>query len=164
MRHDLLQPIHIKLLPSKLLLGLLLAISIVACAIILGLPIPLDLLNSFTTKLVIIALILVSSAYFIMRDALLMLPWSWQSVAVDSKGELTITNKRSQQFQPTLGSSTFIHAAFTILNFKREGIKFALTPVILMANAESENELRRLRVWLRWFKHQDDLSASDLAA
>ena len=159
-----MQPIHIKLLPSKLLLGLLLAISIVACAIIVSLPIALDLLNSFTTKLLIIALILVSSAYFIMRDALLMLPWSWKTIDVDNKGGLKITNKRGQVFQPTLAPSSFIHAACTILNFKRDGFKLALTPVILFSSAESENEVRRLRVWLRWFKHQEDLSASDLAA
>ena len=156
MRHDLLQPIHIKLLPSKLLLGLLLAISIVACAIIVILPIAMFF------KLLIIALILVSSAYFILRDALLMLPWSWKTIDVDNKGGLKITNKRGQVFQPTLAASSFIHAACTILNFKRERIKFALTPVILMANAESENELRRLRVWLRWFKHHDSAEA-DLA-
>ena len=151
-----MQPIHIKLLPSKLLLGLLLAISIVACAIIVSLPIAMFF------KLLIIALILVSSAYFILRDALLMLPWSWKTIDVDNKGGLKITNKRGQVFQPTLAASSFIHAACTILNFKRERIKFALTPVILMANAESENELRRLRVWLRWFKHHDSAEA-DLA-
>ena len=163
MRHNLLQAIHIKLMPSKLMLGLLLAISIVACSIIVSLPIALGLLNSFTTKLLIITLILLTSAYFIYRDALLMLPWSWQSVAVDSKGELTITNKRGEQFQPALCSNTFIHAACTILNFKRVGFKLALLPAIIMTSAENENELRRLRVWLRWFKHQDSAEA-DLAA
>ncbi len=163
MRHNLLQAIHIKLLPSKLMLGLLLAISIVACSIIVSLPIALGLLNSFTAKLLIITLILLTSTYFICRDALLMLPWSWQSVTVDSKGELTITNKRGEQFQPALGSNTFIHADCTILNFKRNGFKLMLPAVILFTNAENENELRRLRVWLRWFKHQDSAEA-DLAA
>lgn len=156
MRHDLLQAIHIKLKPSKLLLGLLLAISIVACVIIVSLPIALFL------KLVIIALILASSAYFILRDALLLLPNSWQIVEVDSKGELTISNKNGLKFQPKLAASSFIHAACTILNFKREGFKFVLPAVILLSSAENENELRRLRVWLRWFKHQDDLSVVDL--
>ena len=157
MRAVLLQPIYIKLMPSNLLLGLLGIVSIACCAILLSLAIPLYI------KLVIIALILASSAYFILRDALLLLPWSWQSVDVNNKGELTITNKRGQQFQPTLAPSTFIHVACTILNFKRKGLKPALLPVILMTSAENENELRRLRVWLRWFKHQDDLSAADLA-
>ena len=158
MRHDLLQAIHIKLKPSKLLLGLLLAISIVACTIIISLPIALFL------KLVIIALILASSAYFILRDALLLLPNSWQIVEVDSKGELTISNKNGLKFQPKLAASSFIHTACTILNFKREGFKFVLPAVVLLSSTENENDLRRLRVWLRWFKHQDDLSVVDLAA
>ena len=165
MRHDLLQAIHIKLLPSKLLLGLLLAISIVACAIIVSLPIALYLLNPLTTKLIIIALILLSSAYFILRDALLLLPWSWQTVDVDSKGKLTVINKRGEQFHPTLASISFIHEACTILNFKYDGFKFALFPVVLLPSADNENELRRLRVWLRWFKHektQEDLMVADL--
>ena len=147
MRAILQQAIHIKLLPSKLLLGLLLAISIVACAIMISLPI------SAYIKVVIIALILASSAYFILRDTLLLLPWSWQSVDVNSKGALTITNKQGQQFQPTLAPSTFIHAACTILNFKRKGFKFVSPAVIFFANANNQHELRRLRVWLRWFKH-----------
>jgi hypothetical protein len=156
MRHDFLPAIHIKLMPSTLLLGLLLAISMLACAIVVSLPM------SAYFKLVIIALILLTSAYFILRDALLMLPWSWQSVDVNSKGELTIINKRGEQFQPVLAANSFIHAACTILNFKRVGFNFALAPVILFSSAENKNELRRLRVWLRWFKHQDDLSADAL--
>ena len=163
MRHDLLHTIHIELMPSKLLLGLLLAISMVACAIIVSLPMALYLFNPLTTKLVIIALILLTSAYFILRDVLLRLPNSWKTIDVDNKGELTMTNKSGQQFQPALASSSFIHAACTILNFKRNGFKFALAPVILMASADNENELRRLRVWLRWFKHQES-NQEDLSA
>jgi hypothetical protein len=157
----MLQAIHIKLKPSKLLLGLLLAISIVACIVMVSLPIALYL------KLVIIALILLSSTYFILRDALLRLPNSWKIIDVDSKGELTITNKLSQQFQPALAANSFIHGACTILNFKRDGFKLALAPVVLMSNVENADELRQLRVWLRWGKPskpskqgQDDLVAA----
>ncbi len=163
MRHDFMQAIHIKLMPSTLLLGLLLAVSMLACAVIASLPIALYL------KLVIIALILTSSAYFILRDALLMLPQSWQSVTVNSKGELTMINKGGEQFQPRLAASSFIHAACTILNFKRTRFRLALFPVILgpvilMTSANNDNELRRLRVWLRWFKHQDVVTEADLIA
>ena len=150
MQAALLQPIYIKLMPSSLLLGLLGIVSITCCAILLSLPVPLYI------KLVIITLILASSAYFILRDALLLLPWSWQTVEVDNKGELTITDKRNQKFQPTLAACSFIHEACTILNFKRNGFKFVSPAVILFANANNQDELRRLRVWLRWFKHQED--------
>ena len=112
-------------------------------------------------KLVIIVLILASSVYFILRDALLVLPWSWQMVEVDNKGELTIINKRGQQFQPALASSTFIHAASIMLNFKRNVFRFGLQPIILFSNSENENELRRLRAWLRWFKRTELHSQDD---
>ena len=146
MRAILPQAIQIKLMPSFLLLGLISGVSIACCAIILLQPIALAI------KLVIIVLILLSSAYFIARDALLLLPRSWQLFAVNNKGELTITNQLGQQFQPVLAPSTFIHVTCTILNFKSNRFKFALPPVILFANAKNRDELRRLRVWLRWFK------------
>jgi hypothetical protein len=111
-------------------------------------------------KFVIIALILVSSAYFILRDALLLLPNSWKTIDVDNKGELTMINKSGWQFQPTLAPNSFIYAACTILNFKKSGFKLAFAPVILLSSAENADELRRLRVWLRWFKHQEDLSVA----
>lgn len=158
MKAILSQAIQIKLARSNLIFGLLSGVSIVCCLIIASLTISLIL------KFVIIALILLSSAYFIARDALLLLPWSWQMLQVDTKGELTIINKHGLQFQPALAPSTFIHAACTILNFKRAGLKFALPPLILFVNTNNREELRRLRVWLRWFKHQQDFSAADLAS
>ena len=114
---------------------------------------------SMDIKLLIIALILVSSAYYIVRDALLLLPWSWKIVEVDHTGELTIINQRGQQFQPALAASCFIHNACTILNFKGRGFKYnvfrlGLQPVVLFSSSKNNNELRRLRVWLRWFKHE----------
>lgn len=151
MRHALPQVIHIKLMPSNLLLGLIGAISIACCLILLRLPISLFI------KLAIIALILVSSTFFILRDALLRLPNSWKTIDVDNKGALTMTNKSGQKFQLKPAPNSFIHAAYTILNFKRERLKF-VPPVILLPSAENADELRRLRVWLRW-GNQDEPNA-----
>ena len=173
MKTALPQVIHIQLMPSYLLLGLLSGISIACCWIVLQQAISEDI------KLVIIALIVVSSIYFIVRDALLLLPWSWKVLEVDHKGELTLVNQHGQQFQPALAASCLIHEACTILNFKGHGFKYngfkynvfrlGLQPVILFNIRKNDNELRRLRVWLRWFKHgkshnQEDLSAADLAS
>ena len=168
MKPALPQVIHIQLMPSYLLLGLLSGISIACCWIVLQQAISADI------KLLIIALIIVSSAYFIARDALLVLPWSWKVLEVNHNGELTIVNQGGQQFQPALAASCFIHEACTILNFKGRGFKYnvfriGLHPLILFSSSKNDNELRRLRVWLRWFKHgksqnQEDLSAADLAS
>lgn len=146
MKPILLQPIHIKLKPTKMMLGLLVFISMVCCLILIVLPIPA--LLQFGT----ILLIMLSSGYFILRDALLLLPASWQALEVNAKGRLRLLNKRGQQLEPALANNTFIHAKVTVLNFKRNGFELALPPVILLSSAENENELRRLRVWLRWGK------------
>jgi hypothetical protein len=152
----MLQPIHIKLSPSKLLLGLISGVSIACCWVLIILPIVLYL------KLAIIALIAASSIFFILRDVLLRLPNSWQVLEVNQKGELKMINKSGQQFQLIPAPNSFIHAACSLLNFERKGFKL-LPPVILLQNAAHADELRRLRVWLHWFKHQEDLAA-DLAA
>ncbi len=166
MRPTLVQPISIKLMPSKLILGSIVSVSITACVILLYLPISVGI------KLAIIALILASSTYYILRDALLRLSWSWQALEVNSKGQLKIVNQRGTQFQPVLAAASFVHPNLTILNFKRAGFRRALfrttlPPVILFTSVQNTNELRRLRVWLRWFrrdevKAQDDLSEADL--
>lgn len=155
MKPILHQAIHITFKPSILMLGLLCTISMWCCWILIVLPMATML------KLLAITLILVSSIYFILRDILLLLPWSWRMLEVDSKGELTLINQRGQQFQPTLADSTFIHAKLTILNFKREGFTFALPPVIIMMS--NIDEVRRLRVWLRWGKQHSTQYQGDLA-
>lgn len=127
-------------------MGLLVFISMVCCLILIVLPLPA--LLQFGT----ILLIMLSSGYYILRDALLLLPVSWQALEVNAKGQFRLLNKRGQQLEPALANNTFIHARVTVLNFKRNGFWLALPPVILFTSTENENELRRLRVWLRWGK------------
>lgn len=102
-----------------------------------------------------VVLVVASSAYFILRDAWLRLPWSWKALTVNSKGQLLVTNQRGQQFLPDLAETTFIQPNVVILNFKRTGFKLALPPLLVLTNQQNADQLRRLRVWLRWFKHAD---------
>lgn len=166
MKPVLPKAIVIQLLPSVLLLGLLVAVATVSVMIILILPIILLI------KCAVFLLIIASTLYFILRDALLILPWSWQTIEVDVKGVLKLTNKRQQQFKPQLAASSFTHQYLTILNCKRDGLDWALPPVLLLhsfsenlANQfEAKDSLRRLRVWVRLFKHdknhQDNFAVS----
>ena len=155
MKPILHQAIHIQLKRSYLILGLLIVISI-ACSLIL-LVLPLMLMFKLAMFLCVIA----SSIYFSLRDALLMLPNSWQYLDIDTKGQLTISNRSKQSFSPVLADSSFIHNHMIILNFKRGRFKLALPPVILFTTHDNANNLRQLRVWLRWGKPanqaQDDL-------
>lgn len=141
-----------ELQPSYLLLGLLLGISILACAsvIIVGIP--------FGIKLCLLAIIIFACVYFVLRDALLVLPWSWQLVEVDTTGELRLTNQRDQQYLPALHASTFIHPRLIILNVnnddKRKWFHLALNPVLVFPNVKEAH--RQLRVWLKWWQHSGD--------
>jgi hypothetical protein len=154
MKPILHQAIYIQFVHSTLMLGLLCFVSIVCCLILIALPLGTPI------KIVTILLVLVSTAYFILRDALLLLPWSWKSLEINNKGELSMISKRGQQLKPMLADSTFIHRKLTILNFKRESFKLALPSAIFFENSD---EVRRLRVWLRWSKCQQ-LSQEDLTA
>jgi hypothetical protein len=155
----LMQPIHIKLLPSKPLVVVLAGISIACCLVLLQLPIFLYGAQLLIIKCAIMMLIIGSSVFFILRDALLLLPSAWITMDVSNQGRLTMTNKRGQQFQLNPAASSFIHGVCTLLNFNRNGFNWAWPPVILLF--QPSDEVRRLRVWLRWAKQlpiQDDLA------
>ena len=150
-----LQPIFIKAEPSLLLMGLLLAIAMLSCAIITIMPLNIGL------KMALCLLVIGSSGYCILRDALLLLPWSWQLIQVNSHGELTVTNKKDHQFKPKLRANSFIQEYLTILNFSQVGFKDSI-PSIVLLNIKHD-EMRKLRVWLRWFKHDNKLEVSQNA-
>ncbi|WP_020168762.1 MULTISPECIES: hypothetical protein [Methylotenera] len=155
MKPVLKKSIVLQLSPSPLLLGLLALVATASATIILVAPIILPI------KFAIFVLIIASTAYFIGRDALLMLPWSWQTIEIDVQGNLKLTNKKQQEFKPQLAITSFTHQHLTILNFKRNGLKKTLPPVLLLPNFIEKDDcelaekdaLRRLRVWVRLFKH-----------
>ncbi len=154
MKSILHQAIRIQLKPSQLMWVLQGLISIISCWILIVVPIPIAI------KGVAMVLVVVSSLYFVLRDTLQILPWSWKVLELNHKGQLSLINRRGQQFQPTLAESTFIHAQLTIINFKREGYRLGLPPVILLADmvnkdVANEDQVRRLRVWLRWAKQHN---------
>jgi hypothetical protein len=78
-------------------LGLFGCVSIVAYLILLDLPI-----QFFFIKLLAIVIIITTSFYCSLRDALLVLPWSWHLSEDDSKGQLMLLNHRGETFTPAL--------------------------------------------------------------
>jgi hypothetical protein len=144
---SVLKPIHLTLKPSMLIMTLLSVVSIACCLILVNLPI------DATIKSILIILIIISSLYFILRDALLILPWSWKAIDIDTKGKITMTNQQGLQMQPLLAASSFVQVNLTILNFSRSGFSWVLPPVILLRFNDTGESLRHLRVWLRWHKH-----------
>lgn len=150
MKNRLLPAIDVAMKPSLLLLSALSIISILSCFGIGLLLIP------FSIKLFGVVIIIFSTLYYILRDALLLLPWSWHRIEVSSIGELRLTNKQGQQFLPDLAPTSFIHPLLVILN-----VKHPIKPILLRRNLPSvvlftkpsSQQHRQLRVWLRWWKH-----------
>jgi hypothetical protein len=154
MKAQLNQAIEITLKPSLLLLGLLFGITIVSGFILVTLTL------SFWIKLIIIALVIFSSLYCILRDCLLLLPWSWRCVEVNRLGELRLTNQQGQQFRPRVQSSSLIHSHLIILNLEQTSLHNSffkrLPSLILLSSPANTEEHRLLRVWLRWWQHPKD--------
>lgn len=156
-QNNLNQAIKISLKPSLLLLGLLTGISMLSCVAVAVLPI------SLFFKCTLVATMICSTFYYTLRDALLLLPWSWQQLEVTTGGELRLTNQRGQQLKPTLAATTFIHPLLVILNIKQSiGVRrwfTGLPPLVLFSDAlahkAASEQHRQLRVWLRWWKHDD---------
>lgn len=152
MKNRTLQAIDIALKPSRLLLGALGVISILSCLVILTLPL------SLFGKLLLLAIVIFSSIYYTLRDALHLLPWSWQRVEVSSVGQLILTNQRGQQFTPELSATSFIHPSLIIINTKRAPLKQHLftpvLPAVLLFSEPGCQQHRQLRVWMRWWKHE----------
>ena len=151
MKAQLNQTIEITLKPSMLLLGLLSTIAIVSALILAMLPIP------FWLKLLLMALVVFSTLYYILRDSLLLLPWSWRHLEVNHTGELMLTNQQGQQFMPALCATTLVHPSVIILNTERVVSKFGLLhklpSLMLLSSMSTQEQHRRLRVWLRWWQH-----------
>lgn len=151
-----MQSIKIALQPSYVLMGVLLTISMLACASVIIVAIP------FWIKLCLLAIIIFCCVYFSLRDALLALPWSWQLVEVDTTGALRLTNHQGQQFTPKLHASTFIHPWVVILNVSnlngRKWFHLAPKPVLIFPNVSASH--RQLRIWLKWWPHADAESLS----
>jgi toxin CptA len=143
MKAPLVRALAIQLTPPLLLLGLLGVISIISCIILWQLSAPL------AVKLGCIGLVVSTTAYIMLRDALLQLPWSWKRLEMNNQGHFKLTNKRGQQFAPKLSSASFIHPTLIILNIERKGFKLGLPPIIYF-NKPISDQHRQLRVRLRW--------------
>jgi toxin CptA len=154
MRAQLNQAIEITFEPSFLLLGLIVTIAIVSAIITATLPI------IFLVKLTMIVLIVFASLYYILRDCLYLLPWSWQHLEVNRFGEFRLINREGHVFRPIIHASSIVNSQLIVLNFEgkslKKGIFDYLPSLILFINATNTEQHRLLRVWLRWWKHTND--------
>jgi len=129
--------------PSRQLLALLVLAGASASLIVMIMPLGLwvKLIGSFV--------IATSTAYFVARDALLVLPWSWQGIDLNGKGELFFFTQDGAKRKARVETTSFVAAYMTLLNITLETSRWRRHAVILTDSAHSE-EFRKFRVWLRW--------------
>ena len=138
-----MKPLHVVLKPSRQLLAAL----VFACvsAIFIVMSVPLAFWIKFAGSLVIVS----STAYFVARDALLALPWSWQGIELNGKGELFFIAKNGARSNAKVEATSFVAAYMALLNIRLEDSRWRRHAVILTDSADRE-EFRKFRVWLRW--------------
>ena len=143
MGHYNVKPLYMVLKPSRQLFAAFALAGVSATLIVVSMPLVL------WVKLIGCFVIPTSTAYFIARDALLLLPWSWQGIELNAKGELFFFAKDGAKRKAMIETTSFVTAYMMLLNITLETNRWRRHAVILTDSADSE-EFRKFRVWLRW--------------
>lgn len=138
--------IEINFQPSYILLGWYLLVSIAALLGIAYVP------ASLVIKLLMGCVVILMALYIILRDALLALPWSWQSVHVNALGGVELITKAQMPYEVLLLPSSVCHPCLVVLRFRRLGraAGFQSSACLCPIRVRNFEQLRRLRVWMRW--------------
>lgn len=138
-----MKPTEMVLRPALKLAYLLAVATFAACVTLLLLPLPMPL------RLGLVLLVSWLAVYLMRRDVLLALPHSWQSVTLNSKDEIVMTQKNGQHFVCQVLPDSVVFRHLTVLRLKLND-RFWPRSLILLAGSADADELRRWRIWLRW--------------
>lgn len=89
------------------------------------------------------------TAYFIAQDALILLPWSFTALVLNSQGELLVVQKDGLVSMAGVLPSSFVTAYLTVLNLKTGTSRWRRNLLLTPDRVDAE-AFRQLRVWLRW--------------
>ena len=165
-----MKPIRLVLQPSYTLTALLIGMVVLSFLSISFAPIAL------LAKLTLGLLIVFTTIYFVARDALRLLPKSWQEIEVNDKGELTISNSIGERFNARVKTNSYVTLHLVILhvvaleqvknslpmsnlkpfnNNRLRPLIAILNPrqMVILQDSASQAEFRQLCVWLRWWQH-----------
>jgi toxin CptA len=143
LQHYNVKPIRLVLRPSYRLAAILAVAGLTACIIIACMPMLLSV------KITICVPVVIFTAFFIVREALLCLPRSLIAVNLDSKGEMTVVNGTGVEMAVAILPDSFVSAYLTVLNLKPVA-GACRRSLILTTDRVDREAFRQLRVWLRW--------------
>lgn len=144
-----MKPIQINFKPSIVFSAIIALLSLAACSILILLQLPWQI------KLLLLIIILLAALNAIAHRGLLLFPWSFTALGINSKNALQLTRKSGAQLtQVSVCADSVVTPYLAIIRCQTEDATLLarLLPCYLivlpdMADAES---YRQLCVWLRW--------------
>ena len=153
MSHYNVKPVRLDFKPSVLLVSIFSSAEISACMTLIFMPV------SVMLKIGLCLLIVLVVSYQVLDQGLKRLPQSCTSLALNAKGELTVSTKDGSEQQITVLPSSFVTSYLTVLNYKVQGKYWQRSIVLLPDNVDTE-AFRQLRVWLRWGRQTSVLTTT----
>jgi len=137
------KPIHLDLRPSALLVWVISLACMLFCFVLLLLPIHTGF------KLVLMAVIVASSVYFMRHHARLSLMKSIVSLNVNIETGLQLNFIDGTRREAQVLGHSFVAPYLTVLNMRTLDDGKCISLILLPDNTEPDS-FRHLRVWLRW--------------
>lgn len=150
MAHYSPNPLAIDLRPSHLLAAVLAAVGTGAMTLLLWLPLP----AGYQAPLVL--LLFAATLYAVLHDAWRRLPWSVTALQLAADGSLRCMRRDGRWLSAQVQDSSCVTAWLTVLDLRLSGARFRRSVVLLPDCLEAE-AYRKLRVWLRWGRRDQNL-------
>jgi hypothetical protein len=145
-----MQPITLDFKPSLYLTLIIMLFSIGASAIVIG------VVDAWLWKWSLISLVALYSGYVISLQAMLLLPWSYIGISINSKNEFRLHCKNGQSIQARVLPSTMVTPYLTVIHLQvdkkeKKLIGWQCKEMVIVPDLVAHAEqYRQLRVWLRW--------------
>ncbi len=147
MTHYSAKPINLALRPSWFFAGVLLTVALFSVVLLWILHLP------FLFKWLMAGGVVICAAYYIQRDALLLLLRSPARLdLIEGRFQLTLQDETT--WPVMVLDSSFISPYLSVLHLKVVDERRRLCVILLPDNVDP-SAFRQLRVWLRWGKSND---------
>lgn len=144
-RHYNVKPVSLILGTSSWLVCLFVAMGVTAGCAIMLLP------WAWWLQCMLVAGVIAVVAWHVWRDAWRRHPRSPVLIELDREGKLWVTMRNGLRHPAQVQGSSLVTANLTVLNFRLEKGRVGC---LLLPDAVDAEPFRRLRVWLRWGRHE----------
>ncbi|HPX89530.1 MAG TPA: hypothetical protein PL133_09700 [Methylophilaceae bacterium] len=149
-----MKPLNLTFRPSRILLCILIAAALFFIAMMFVVPASWRYWSAF--RWILTSLIMLATIYFIAKNALLSLPWSYVGLSVDSKNQLQLLRKDGVRLDVLVLPGTTVTAFLTVVHCQAKLPtllqKILTFKVLILPDMLNAEDYRLLRIWLRWAK------------